>query len=263
MNKQQVIVIGGGETFDTHEEYLHFLKYKMIFDPAKKRKLGWKENLQKDLGRKYEVINVAMPNKLDAKYEEWKIYFNNVVPRLNPGTIFVGHSLGGLFLLKYIGESSGIYRVLSGLMLVSTPFALRQGESSWNAEGFADFPLDLEWKIDLDPIHMFHSNDDTIVPVSKSSMILSSDEIHKHTFENRGHFIHDTHFPELVSTIRAVARQTQAHEKKVWNRSLSCSSKHDQPCLRRQVQKCLGVFAYAQTHDENCGDRFYGSSATS
>ena len=47
-----------------------------------------------------------MPCDLDAKYQEWKIVFESVLSTVGreDEITFVGHSLGGNFLLKYFGE---------------------------------------------------------------------------------------------------------------------------------------------------------------
>ncbi|MEX0909970.1 MAG: hypothetical protein WDZ75_01615 [Candidatus Paceibacterota bacterium] len=55
---QQIILINGGTTFTTHEEYMGFLRE---FEPKleKLRKKSWKDSLQKNLGEKYEVSTSA------------------------------------------------------------------------------------------------------------------------------------------------------------------------------------------------------------
>ncbi len=47
-----------------------------------------------------------MPNKLNARYEEWKIVFDGVLAKMktDDDVTFFGTSLGGCFLLKYFSE---------------------------------------------------------------------------------------------------------------------------------------------------------------
>lgn len=197
MEKQQVVVIGGGETFDTHKDYLKFLREDMKYDPYKVRKTGWKENLQKDLGHRFEVLSPSMPNKLNAKYQEWLIYFEKVVPYLiGNEPVFVGHSLGGLFLLKYLSDH---YFNTTGVMLVSSPSDVR------DKEGYADFSSGNHWG-SLKNLHIFHSHDDKIVTPHHAYMTNQMIGGELHWLEGRGHFIHDSHFPELVAAIREVSR---------------------------------------------------------
>ena len=60
-----------------------------------------------------------MPNKGNAVYEEWKMIFEKFALALSPDTIYVGHSLGGIFLAKYISENT----LNTGMVhLISAPF---------------------------------------------------------------------------------------------------------------------------------------------
>jgi predicted alpha/beta-fold hydrolase len=47
-----------------------------------------------------------MPNKLNARYHEWKIFFEGILSKLDreDEITLVGGSLGGCFLLKYFSE---------------------------------------------------------------------------------------------------------------------------------------------------------------
>lgn len=207
IRKQQVIVIGGGETFDTHEDYIRFLKEDIRFDPLRysTRKQNWKENLGKDLGRRFEVLYVSMPNKLNAKYEEWRIYFNKIVPHLRDGVIFVGHSLGGLFILKWLDEYLIPVKV-GGTMLVSTPLVSKD----YNDMGYADFGCEDNERTPYNnygSVHIFQSSDDTTVDSRMADALsLVFPDATRHDFSDRGHFVHDTHFCELVSAIRSVPK---------------------------------------------------------
>lgn len=67
--KKQVVIIGGGNTFDSYKQYISFLKKRKIdFDRIKSKK--WKDNLEKDLGMGFDVIMSKMPNPSSAKYLE-------------------------------------------------------------------------------------------------------------------------------------------------------------------------------------------------
>jgi len=102
--KKQVVVIRGGNTFETRKAYVAYLKrYKL--DIQKLKRGDWKDSLNKDLGKTFEVILPRMPNASDARYEEWKIFFNKLRPFLRSGVILIGHSLGGTFLAKYLSQN--------------------------------------------------------------------------------------------------------------------------------------------------------------
>src|SRR3970282_1495679 len=100
--KRQVVVIGGEESFDSYKDYLAYLKnVEVSLDKFKPQK-DWKDTLSNKLGKNYEVLVLRMPNKTNARYREWKIWFERVIPFLRNGVILICHSLGGMFLAKYL-----------------------------------------------------------------------------------------------------------------------------------------------------------------
>ena len=62
-------------------------------------------NLDKVLGGGYEVLIPQMPNSQNARYSEWKILFEKIISILDDEIILIGHSLGGIFLVKYFSEN--------------------------------------------------------------------------------------------------------------------------------------------------------------
>ena len=105
--KKQVVLIHGGDTWESYEVYLDYLKKYTIssFERHALRKGDFQENLAKDLGNELQVIRPEMPSKRNAKYLEWKIWFEKFFPFLNDEVILVGSSLGGTFLVKYLSEN--------------------------------------------------------------------------------------------------------------------------------------------------------------
>src|SRR4026208_1089333 len=100
--KKQVVVIHGGDAFETHSEYIAFLKEYVVDSLKFFTDTRWKARLQTDLEEEYEVISPKMPNAFNARYEEWKIWFEKLIPLLDNEVILVGHSLGGIFIAKYL-----------------------------------------------------------------------------------------------------------------------------------------------------------------
>lgn len=96
---QQILLIHGGDAWETHAEYIANLKAKEV--TLEKLLLpDWKANLQNRFGVTAQVIMPRMPNSQNARYAEWKIYFEKIIPLLNDDLILIGHSLGGIFLAK-------------------------------------------------------------------------------------------------------------------------------------------------------------------
>lgn len=200
-SKQQVVLIHGGDTYDTYEEYLADLTESKqdaddFMDDQERR---WRDRMHEVLGAGYEVFNPEMPNWMNAKYELWKIWFEKMLEYVHDGAIYVGHSLGGIFLAKYFAEKP--MRIPGAIFLVSAPFAQR-GE-----KGMADFilPDDLSKLVALGPkVHLYHSEDDPIVSFEdfeKYKKLLPTASAR--AFKKGGHFI-TTDFPELVAELRAI-----------------------------------------------------------
>ena len=200
MKKEQVVFIHGGETFKKYGEYLEILKsweYKPSFE-IKKR---WKNSLEERLGEKYEFHQPTMPCKYNAKYKEWKIWFEKVWNYLGDGVIFIGYSLGGTFLLKYLSEldNNKINKKVKAVILVAP--AVQKEVNGYDLDTFV---LDYEKvkKLDNYKITIYHSKDDPVVPYADAEILknfLPKSELI--TFNDRGHFMMEE-FSEIVEKIR-------------------------------------------------------------
>ena len=51
------------------------------------------------------LYKARLQYRTNARYEEWKIWFERMIPFLNDNVILVGHSLGGIFFVKYLSEN--------------------------------------------------------------------------------------------------------------------------------------------------------------
>lgn len=199
--KKQVLVIHGGSNYTTYEKYLEDLKNTEINLDRFKFKIDWKDNLQNALGEDFEVFNPNFPQKNNAKYDEWKIYFEKILEKLNYEIILAGHSLGSIFLAKYLSENK-IDKNVKGLFLVAPPF---------DDEGMEKDPLDVfsltDTKLTLlseqvKNIFIYHSTDDPFVPyihAEKFHKALPNSKLIR--LENRSH-IFENNLPEIVEDIK-------------------------------------------------------------
>jgi|SRR3989344_4026576 len=194
--KKQVVVVHGGDTFKTYEEYLKFLRNCEIdIERYKTNKIDWKPWLRQKLGENYEVILPVMPNKTNAVFDEWKLWFEKLFPFLNDGVVLVGHSLGVSFLAKYLFENE-FPKKIKGVFLVSGVF-------DGDAEGYplVSFALPKKLNLQTENIYLYHSKDDPVVQfVALEKFSAALPTAHKKVFEDRKHF-NQEEFPELVSDI--------------------------------------------------------------
>lgn len=194
---QQVFVIHGGNAFDRYDDFLKDLKAKEVTLEGLTAK-DWKTELTRNLGEDYQVLNPRMPNAQNAKYSEWKIYFEKLVSLMKDEVILVGHSLGAVFLTKFLSENR-ISNHIRATLLISAPF------NTATQHPMADFNLGDDFTKLVEQggdIFFFHSQEDEIVPysdmLSYRTAIPSAVYL---TFDGRGHF-NEPSFPELEETIR-------------------------------------------------------------
>ncbi|MEA3323040.1 MAG: alpha/beta hydrolase [Patescibacteria group bacterium] len=195
--QRQVIVIHGGDVWDTNEEYIEYLKNydftREKFDKITSR--GWKDNLQEDLGNDFQIVKPDMPSKRNAKYYEWNIWFQKIVPYLDDNVVLVGHSLGATFLVKYLAENKLSVNA-SQLHLVAGVFGYKGG-----------FGLPRSFELieqQSKNIFLYHSKDDVVVDFEdalKFQNVLQSAKLVQ--FEDRSHF-NQARFPEIVENIKKV-----------------------------------------------------------
>ncbi len=198
--KTQIVVIHGGDAFEKYEEYLENLRTKDV-SLENIRSIGWKANLKKDLGENFDVLLPKMPNAQNARYLEWKIWFERLIPFFDNEVIFVGHSLGAIFLTKYLSEN--IYpKKIKATILVGAPY------NTPEKHPLVDFTLTKlldGFNKQAGEIVFYHSKDDEIVPFE--NMERYKEKISNATFnifEDRGHF-NDESFPEIIELIKSFA----------------------------------------------------------
>lgn len=196
--QKQVIVIHGGDSFDSYDKFIDSLKNWEVSLKSFLPRHDWKMNMQKDLGEDFQVLTPRMPNKQNARYEEWKIWFERMIPFVQDEVVLVGHSQGGLFLAKYLSENK-FPKKIKGLFLIAAPHS--------ETREIGDFALSGSLtgiSEQCKNIHLFQSKDDPVVPYGEAERYRKDlPEIQLHILEDRGHFLDDK-FSEIVEEIRRI-----------------------------------------------------------
>lgn len=203
--KQEILFIHGGEAFSRYEDFLNHLKNQEIKDPLALPAKKWTHSLVEDLGVDVAVYAPQMPNKQNAKYQEWKIWFERYLEFVHDGVILVGWSLGGWFLVKYLLENPFPHQI-KGLILLAAPFKT----DDFGVEDGGDFvfnPKKLPGSLStIANIYLLHSQDDFIVPYDH---VLHYQKALPHaklvTFTDRNHFLQEK-LPELIDLIRDLSQ---------------------------------------------------------
>lgn len=200
--KQKILLIHGGTTYKNHAEYLSALKKDTLNLEWIKLKRDWKYELQNQLGNDFIIYAPQMPNKQNAQYSEWKIYFEKIMNSLdkNREVFLIGYSLGAIFLVKFLSENKANLKIPK-IFLLGTPFDnsgmgrellysfIRKGSLSNLAK-------------QVGKIFFYHSKDDFIVPfehLSKYKKHLPLANYREYT--NRGHFKQEK-IPDLIRDIK-------------------------------------------------------------
>lgn len=193
---KQILIIHGGNSYSSHQNYIDDLRAMQInydrLKPAKSWKL-WLAEQMPDA----DVLAPSMPNSSNAVYDEWVIIFEKILPFLGNDIRLVGHSLGAMFLTKYL-QTHSLQTKATQLVLISGGYNDDSIEDmgSFKVESATNLPASAE------TIHLFHSTDDPVVPFSELAKFQADlPTAAVHILDNRGHF-NDTEFPELLDILR-------------------------------------------------------------
>lgn len=202
--KQQVVYIHGGQAFSEYQAFLDHLKTREIREFSGNEIVKrWPSTLVEGLGEDFEVFSPSMPNSQNAKYEEWKIWFERYFEYLYDGVILVGWSQGGYFLVKYLIENQMPMRI-KALLLVAAPFE----PADFGGEDGGDFAFATDQVGELSEkvsnISILHSKDDFVVPYDHALKYAASLPAATFmSFEDKNHFLIEE-FPELLKIIKTL-----------------------------------------------------------
>jgi predicted alpha/beta hydrolase family esterase len=205
MKKQQVFYIHGGSSYDDYGVFLDVLRTRIPRDlPDLPKPNKWTETFRDELGSEYEVFMPQMPNSQNAKYEEWKIWFERHFEYLEGDVILVGLSLGAMFLAKYLSEEDVPFSIKMLFLLAGAvkteeldetdcgDFLMKAEDASVLAEKIGN-------------IVIMHSKDDLVAPYESAIKLKAAmPAAELVTFEDKNHFL-VPEFPELIEKIRGCA----------------------------------------------------------
>lgn len=203
MKKQQVFYIHGGSSYSDYDAFLDSLRSDIPRDlPSLPKVKRWTDTFREDLGENFEVFMPKMPNSQNAKYEEWKLWFERHFEYLEGDVILVGWSQGAYFLVKYLLEEDPLPFSVKTLFLLAGPFE----PADFGGEDGGDFAFDtddIEKLQDIiSKIVIVHSKDDPVVPyehaIKYQNGLPSATLV---TYEDKNHFLLPE-FHEIIQMIR-------------------------------------------------------------
>jgi predicted alpha/beta hydrolase family esterase len=195
---KQVIIIHGGTTFSDYDTYLKSLTDQTLNVDRYIYRPMWKELLQDNLGSDYQVLAPSMPNKTNARYNEWRLWFESLSSIISDDCVLVGHSLGGVFLAKYLSENTFARRI-KATVLIAAPY---DDESIEDLTDFKIEKLSERFAQQAGRIIFYNGLDDPVIPMSEQEKYkkdLPSAEFN--TLPAPDHFVR-VDFPEFVSRLK-------------------------------------------------------------
>jgi uncharacterized protein len=195
--ENQIFFVHGGMTFKKRNEYLNYLKTKEI----RFNKEYWSDKYLKNKLKNVEIIKPRMPLQDNAKYEDWKIYFERHFSFLKDNIILIGSSLGGIFLAKYLSENKFPKKILS-LYLICPPY-----DNTLPSEDLVNgFKLKSNISLiekNVKKIYLMFSKDDDVVPLNHSQKYRKKLKNAKLIiYENKNGHFKIKEFPEIIKLIK-------------------------------------------------------------
>lgn len=193
---KQVLIIHGGNSFSSYESYMADLRAKEIDYEQLRLERKWRDWIAEQMPDA-DVLLPTFPNGNNAVFEEWKIYFEKLIPFFGDDMQLVGHSLGAMFLAKYLNEKP-LERPVKKIVLIAG------GYNDGSAEDTGSFRVESATKVpqSASEVYLFHSQDDFVVPFAELAKFKKDlPKAITHVFANRGHFLDET-FPELLDLLK-------------------------------------------------------------
>ena len=153
----------------------------------------WLERELSALG--LEVINQTFPDNIRARAKIWLPFLDEL--GADDNTILIGHSSGAVAAMRY----AETHRI-AGSILVSVCHT-DLGDADERASGYYMAPWQWQKIRGNQPwIAIYQSTDDPLIPVAEARFVASQLKCSYFEFEDRGHFVDQHDFPEVVRFLR-------------------------------------------------------------
>jgi|GEM_PF-6892 non-canonical purine NTP pyrophosphatase (RdgB/HAM1 family) len=177
---------------------------------------GWIKEKLADLG--YEVISPDMPNSRHPKRDEWVSFLKQYENRINPNTIFIGHSLGCAAIADFVSDLAGKIKAVYLIAPANGTIDFQKLRAEWrnensdidSMEAFAHGKT-INWsaiKEKAEIVKVILSDNDKYIPYEETKKAFEERKISCITLHEQKHFI-GRRIPELYAEI---ARDTYIEE---------------------------------------------------
>jgi uncharacterized protein len=165
----------------------------------------WLKEKLESRGCKVIVPQFPSPPVVPAKISEWFEVLKKYEENLNENTILIGHSLGGVFVLKVLEKLDS---PIKGAYLTGTPIGILPILNYDRDNAFSGFDFNWE-KIKQNAKHfeVFQSDNDPYVGLDNGKELAKNLGVELNFIPNGGHFNKKAgylSFPELLETIEPI-----------------------------------------------------------
>ncbi len=190
--KKKLCLIIHGSPYTNRRKYLNYVP---------ENEENWlpyiKEQLEKNGVKTYTPL---MPMSWQPNYKNWKKQIEKLNLKIDENSILIGHSAGGSFLVRWLGEK----QIKINKLILIAPSKLISDESI-RLKDFNDFEIDKNIKNLANEIIVFSSKDDKPYRIKSHKIYKKELDAKFIEFENKGHFtfkyMKSNRFPELLKEI--------------------------------------------------------------
>ncbi|NRG17699.1 alpha/beta fold hydrolase [Rhizobiales bacterium] len=145
------------------------------------------------------------PNEVPTKVDEWHDVLSEYADQIDENTVFIGHSLGGLFALRVLEKLAHKVKVAA---IVASPLGVKPVNDVERAEASSGYIFDWDTiSANCDNFFVFYGEDDPYVAIGNGTLAAEKLRTDLISVPNAGHFNTDsgyTSFSLLWETIRPV-----------------------------------------------------------
>ncbi len=194
---KQVLFIHGGESYRSYDDYMKDLQSQPLKYEGLLHHRRWRNWIAEQL-KDDDILTPNFPNGSNAQYSEWCIYFEKIIPMLRDGCILVGHSLGAMFLAKYLHNNTLPFTAAKIILVAG-----RHGKDDPdNHAGSFVVASAAGLERSCNEVHLFHSQDDPVVPYI--SLELFKNDLPRaivHSYVSKKHF-NQPMFPDMLELLQ-------------------------------------------------------------
>jgi uncharacterized protein len=170
---------------------------------------NWFPWLKKELEEQGHNVSIpAFPTPEGQSLESWLEVLKNYESQITPDSILIGHSLGGLFLLRVLER---LNHKVNAAIFVSAPIGIRPIKFYDGDEKFSGFGFDWQSiRTKADHFVVFHSDDDPYVSIGNGEKLANELGVRLTFIPNAGHFnaaAGYTQFERLLEEINNLTKQ--------------------------------------------------------